>query len=74
MSGTVKELLKSDSICQSYAQMKVFLDSQCTSVQALIQPKLIARWRAVSSMYINIVVHVNKITEQCHIRRLLYLI
>jgi len=24
MSGTVKELLKSDSICQSYAQMKSF--------------------------------------------------
>jgi len=29
----VKELLKSDSICESYAQMKkgpVFFDSQCT--------------------------------------------
>jgi len=32
MSATVKELLKSDSICESYAQMKkgpVFFDSQC---------------------------------------------
>jgi len=32
MSATVKELLKSDSICQSYAQMKKgpFFDSQCS--------------------------------------------
>jgi len=32
MSATVRELLKSDSICKSYAQMKEssFLDSQCS--------------------------------------------
>jgi len=33
MSGTVKKLLKLDSICQSYAEMKtgpVFFESQCT--------------------------------------------
>jgi len=36
VSATVKELLKSDSICESYVQMKkgpVFYDSQCRNVE-----------------------------------------
>jgi len=34
LSATVKQLLKSDSICQSYAQMKgsSFSESQCISL------------------------------------------
>jgi len=38
MSATVKELLKSDTICQSYAQMKKssFIDSQCLCLSSVI--------------------------------------
>jgi len=39
MSATVKELLKSDSICQSCAQMKkgpVFYDLQCILDQYVV--------------------------------------